>query len=125
SQKRQESSFCGYLINIGFTDQVNPSRLIGLVNECIGSKKAIIGNIDIMKTQSIIEVDDKWSSKLVKGIKGKTFEGKKLSIEVLDKRNTPSTNSKRSHKSKRRNHGKEGTKKFKSKGRWQKASKRN
>ena len=125
SQKRQESSFCGYLINIGFSDQVNPSRLIGLVNECIGSKKAIIGNIDIMKTQSIIEVDDKWSSKLVEGIKGETFEGKKLSIEVLDKRNTPSTNSKRSHKSKRRNHGKEGTKKFKSKGRWQKASKKN
>ena len=124
SQKRQESSFCGYLINIGFKDQVNPSRLIGLINECIGSKKAIIGNIDIMKAQSIIEVDDKWSSKLQKGIKGKSFEGKKLTIELLDKKNTPSSHYKKGHKSKRRNDGKVRNKQFKSKGRWQKASKR-
>jgi hypothetical protein len=103
---------------------VNPSRLIGLINECIGSKKAIIGNIDIMKAQSIIEVDDKWSSKLQKGIKGKSFEGKKLTIELLDKKNTPSSHSKKGHKSKRRNDGKVRNKQFKSKGRWQKASKR-
>ena len=124
SQKRQESSFCGYLINIGFKQQLNPSRLIGLVNECIGSKKAIIGNIDIMKTQSIIEVDDKWASKLLKGIKGKSFEGKKLSIEVLDKKNTASAKPERGFHRKRRNESKVRNKKFKSKGRWQKASKR-
>jgi len=124
SQKRQESSFCGYLINIGFKDQVNPSRLIGLINECIGSKKAIIGNIDIMKAQSIIEVDDKWSSKLQKGITGKSFEGKKLTIELLDKKNTPSSHYKKGHKSKRRNDGKVRNKQYKSKGRWQKANKR-
>ncbi len=112
------------MINIGFKDQVNPSRLIGLINECIGSKKAIIGNIDIMKTQSIIEVDDKWSSKLQKGVKGKSFEGKKLTIELLDKKNTPSSHSKKGHKSKRRNDRKVRHKKFKSKGRWQKNSKR-
>ena len=104
---------------------MNPSRLIGLINECIGSNKAIIGNIDIMKTQSIIEVDDKWSSKLQKGIKGKMFEGKKLTIELLDKKNTPSSHSKKGHKSKRRNDGKVRNKKFKYKGRWQKSSKRN
>ena len=103
---------------------MNPSRLIGLINECIGSKKAIIGNIDIMKTQSIIEVDDKWSSKLQKGMEGKSFEGKKIIIEVLNKNNTPSSNSKKVHKSKRRNDGKTWNKKFKSKGRWQKSSKR-
>ena len=91
---------------------------------CIGSKKAIIGNIDIMKTQSIIEIDNKWSSKLQKGIKGKSFEGKKIIIEVLDKKNTPSSNSKKGHKSKRRNHGKVRNIKIKSKGRWQKSSKR-
>ena len=103
---------------------MNPSRLIGLVNECIGSKKAIIGNIDIMKTQSIIEVDDKWKSKLLKGIKGKSFEGKKLNIEVLDKKNTASVKPEREFQGKRRNERKVRNKKFKSKGRWQKASKR-
>ncbi|MBC8311071.1 MAG: DEAD/DEAH box helicase [Candidatus Marinimicrobia bacterium] len=124
SQKRQESSFSGYLINIGFKQQLNPSRLIGLVNECIGSKKAIIGNIDIMKTQSIIEVDGKWASKLLKGIKGKSFEGKKLTIEVLDKKIFPPTSAKKGHKSKRRNDGKAHNKNFKSKGKWQKSRKR-
>ena len=84
-------------------------------------QKAIIGNIDIMKTQSIIEVDDKWSSKLQKGIKGKKFEGKKITIEVLNKKNTPSSNSTKGHKSKRRNDGKV-RKKIKSKVRWQKSS---
>ena len=77
-----------------------------------------------MKTQSIIEVDDRWSSKLQKGIKGKSFEGKKITIEILDKKNTPSSNSKENHRSKRRNGGKVRNKKFKSKGRWQKSSKR-
>ena len=77
-----------------------------------------------MKTQSIIEVDDKWSSKLQKGIRGKSFEGKKITIEVLDKKNTPSSNSKKDHKSKRRNDRKVRNKKFKSKGRWKKSSKR-
>ena len=77
-----------------------------------------------MKTQSIIEVDDKWSSKLQKGIKGKSFEGKKLTIEVLNKKYTPSSNSKKVHKSKRRNDGKVRNKQFKSKGRWHKANKR-
>jgi len=124
SQKRQESSFCGYLINIGFKDQVNPARLIGLINECIGSKKAIIGNINVMKDQSIIEVDDKWSSKLQKGIKGKKFEGKKITIEVLNKKNISSSDSKKIYKSKQRKDRKAWSKKNKSKTRWEKRRKR-
>ena len=124
SQKRQESSFCGYLINIGFKDQVNPARLIGLINECIGSKKAIIGNINVMKDQSIIEVDDKWSLKLQKGIKGKKFEGKKITIEVLNKKNISSSDSKKIYKSKQRKDRKAWSKKNKSKTRWEKRRKR-
>ena len=112
------------MINIGFKDQVNPSRLIGLINECIGSKKAIIGNIDVMKTQSIIEVDDKWSSKLQKGIKGKKFEGKKITIEVLNKKNISSSDSKKIYKSKQRKDRKVWSKKNKSKTRWEKRRKR-
>ena len=77
-----------------------------------------------MKAQSIIEVDDKWSSKLQKGIKGKSFEGKKLSIEVLDKKNTALVKPERGFQRKRRNERKVRNKKFKSKGRWQKTSKR-
>jgi len=103
NQKREGKTFCGYLINIGFKDKVNPARLIGLANECIGSNKAIIGNIDVMKNQSIIEIDSKWSYKLEKGAKGKSFQGKKIRIKLLGKQNNPSLNSRKVKKSKRTN----------------------
>tara|TARA_B100000315_G_scaffold105010_1_gene96265 strand:- start:152 stop:478 length:327 start_codon:yes stop_codon:yes gene_type:complete len=66
---------------VGFQHKLNPGRLIGLINECLRSNDAVIGNIEVMKTFSFFEIDNKWKSKLFVGFKGKIFEGIPLLIE--------------------------------------------
>jgi ATP-dependent RNA helicase DeaD len=66
---------------VGFQHKVNPGRLIGLINECLRSSDAVIGKIEVMKTFSFFEIDNKWESKLFVGFKGKKFEGISLLVE--------------------------------------------
>ena len=78
---RRNTSFAGFYVNVGFQHKVNPGRLIGLINECLRSSDAVIGKIEVMKTFSFFEIDNKWESKLFVGFKGKKFEGIPLLIE--------------------------------------------
>ena len=119
SQKRKDNSFNGFLLNIGFRDQLKPARLIGLVNDCIGSKKAIIGSIKIMKNQSIIEIEDRWSAQFQKGVKGKSFEGQKIKVQLVDKGKL-SEDIKKVYKGGKRKDKKVRKNKYKSKGKWRK-----
>ena len=119
SQKRKDNSFNGFLLNIGFRDQLKPARLIGLVNDCIGSKKAIIGSIKIMKNQSIIEIEDRWSAQFQKGVKGKSFEGQKIKVQLVDKGKI-SEDIKKVYKGGKRKDKKVRKNKYKSKGKWRK-----
>ncbi|SVA48580.1 uncharacterized protein METZ01_LOCUS101434 [marine metagenome] len=78
---RWNTSFAGFYVNVGFQHKVNPGRLIGLINECLRSSDAVIGKIEVMKTFSFFEIDNKWESKLFVGFKGKKFEGIPLLVE--------------------------------------------
>ena len=120
SQKRKDNSFNGFLLNIGFRDQLKPARLIGLVNDCIGSKKAIIGSIKIMKNQSIIEIEDRWSAQFQKGVKGKSFEGQKIKVQLVDRTKKSSSDVIKAYTGKKRKDKKVRKKKYKSKGKWRK-----
>ena len=80
-EDRRNTSFACFYINVGFQHKLNPGRLIGLINECLRSNDAVIGNIEVMKTFSFFEIDNKWKSKLFVGFKGKIFEGIPLLIE--------------------------------------------
>ena len=120
SQKRKDNSFNGFLLNIGFRDQLKPARLIGLVNDCIGSKKAIIGSIKIMKNQSIIEIEDRWSAQFQKGVQGKSFEGQKIKVQLVDRTKKSSSDVRKAYTGKKRKDKKVRKKKYKSKGKWRK-----
>mgnify|MGYP001497147159 CR=1 FL=1 len=78
---RRNTSFAGFYVNVGFQHKVNPGRLIGLINECLRSSDAVIGKIEVMKTFSFFEIDNKWESKLFVGFKGKKFGGISLLVE--------------------------------------------
>ena len=80
-EDRRNTSFAGFYVNVGFKHKLNPGRLIGLINECLRSSDAVIGKIEVMKTFSFFEIDNKWESKLFVGFKGKKFEGIPLLIE--------------------------------------------
>ena len=78
---RRNTSFAGFYVNVGFQHKLNPGRLIGLINKYLRSSDAVIGKIEVMKTFSFFEIDNKWESKLFVGFKGKKFEGIPLLVE--------------------------------------------
>ena len=80
--ERRKTPFSNLYINIGKNNNLNPQRLMGLINENIKYGNAVIGKIDIKKSFSFFEIEKKILPKLLKGLEGKYFEGTKISIEV-------------------------------------------
>ena len=80
-QNRRQTPFEKFYINIGFKNKINPGRLIGLINECLDSRDAVIGHIEILKKFSFFEIEGKYEAQLVNSIKNKKFEGIPLLIE--------------------------------------------
>ena len=78
---QRNTSFAGFYVNVGFQHKLNPGRLIGLINKCLRSSDAVIGKIEVMKTFSFFEIDNKWESKLFVGFMGKKFGGIPLLVE--------------------------------------------
>ena len=74
--------FANFYINVGYVSKLNPGRLIGLINESLGSSNAKIGQIDIKKTFSFFEIEKAKEAQLMKGIKGKEFEGRPIILEI-------------------------------------------
>ena len=97
---RSLTSLSGYYINIGFQSKMNPGRLMGLINECLRSSNAVIGNIEIMKTFSFFEIEKEYEDKLIKSFKGKNFAG--ISIQIEKDTGTGKRNSNSNQKSRRR-----------------------
>jgi len=80
--ERQKTSFTRLFINLGSLNNLNPARLIGLINEALNSSAAQIGNIEIMKKFAFFEIDSAEETKLMKSLKGTVFEGIEVSVEV-------------------------------------------
>ena len=97
---RSLTSLSGYYINIGFQSKMNPGRLMGLINECLRSSNAVIGNIEIMKTFSFFEIEKEYEEKLIKSFKGKKFAG--ISIQIEKDTGTGKRNSNSNQKRRRR-----------------------
>jgi len=80
-RSRSNSSFSRIFINIGQKQDLNPTRLIGLVNDSLRSSDAEIGKIDILRKFSFFEVENSVANDLITALKEKEFEGVKLSAE--------------------------------------------
>ena len=92
------SKFKGFYINIGSERKMNPGRLMGLINESLDSSSADIGNIEIMKSSSFFEIEEKYADSILKKLKGKKFGGSTLDIEKdkgTGKRSNPDKRRKR------------------------------
>ena len=61
-----DENFTRFYINLGKMDQLNPARLIGLINENIQKKNVEIGQIEILKNFSFFEIDKKVADEVIK-----------------------------------------------------------
>jgi len=81
-KRRASTGFSRLFINVGEKNNLNPASLIGLVNDGLRSRDAEIGKIDILRNFSFFEVEEGVSNQLINSLKGKEFEGIKLSVEL-------------------------------------------
>ena len=73
--------FSRFHINVGSKNKINPVKLIGLINDNLKSKNMEIGKIEIMKSFSFFEVDEKFSKPLIGALNGKDFNGTVVKVE--------------------------------------------
>ncbi|NQV37065.1 MAG: DEAD/DEAH box helicase [Candidatus Marinimicrobia bacterium] len=93
--ERRRTPFSRLYINVGDKQNLNPARLMGLINESLNSGSAEIGKIEILKKFSFFEIDEKVEATLIKALKGKDFEGVPLSVEVSSEKPAGASSSKR------------------------------
>ena len=98
--RKNDSRFERFFINIGKRDGLNPVRLMGVINELLEGEKPDFGKIDVELNFSFFEVEPGFGSTIIKSVKGIEFEGRKVSIEPA-KQESKSKN--RSGRNRRRN----------------------
>ena len=83
---RRKSSLISFYINIGTKNDLNPARLIGLINEALNSGDAVIGKIEILKKFSFFEIEASMDQKIKSSLQGQEFEGVKIKLEVANEK---------------------------------------
>ena len=108
--------FTRFYINMGAKQNVNPSTLIGMINDATKTKNIEIGRIDILRKFSFFEVDKKYDKLILESFKNVKLEGENIEVQI----STPNPNNKdHRNDSKRKSSAKDG------KARYSGASKKN
>ena len=80
--------FTRFFINLGKTDDLKPTNIIGMVNDYTGVRNINIGAIEILKNFSFFEADANYTKQILKGFEGKNFKQRPINVEVSEKRKT-------------------------------------
>jgi len=76
-----------FFINIGRKDNLNPGKLIGLINDQNIGDKIEIGSIDILDTFSFFELDKNFEDQTLEAFASNQpdFDGRSVNIEITKK----------------------------------------
>ncbi len=127
--ERRKSKFATIYINVGARNNLSPNRLMGLINEALDSKDAVIGSIDIMKKFSFFEIEENRKTEIINALNKESFEDVSLSVEISKEMPNKASSTKDDYfKGKRKNkfgrdnkfRSKKGRKNKGSKGKWNK-----
>ena len=81
-KKTASAGFARLFINLGKTDDLKPTTLIGLINDITGVRDINIGEIEILKNFSFFEIDENFTGALLKSFKNKEFKKRKIVLEI-------------------------------------------
>jgi len=90
--------FSKFFINLGTKHNLNPSHLIGLINERTGIRDIEIGKIETMKRFTFFELDSRFEKDVVKSFKGAKWGSVGIVVEL--KTSAPPSRGKHSRKRK-------------------------
>jgi len=77
-------NFSRFYINLGSKNNVNPGKLLDIINQHAQNKGIEIGKIDILKKFSFFEVDKKYEKDILRAFEDKHYEENKLLVEVAE-----------------------------------------
>ncbi len=77
-----EKGFTRFHINLGHKDSLSPRDLIGLINRCTRKRNIDIGRIDLMKTFSLFDADQRYAFDILSGFKGVEYDGREVVVKV-------------------------------------------
>ena len=86
--KHSDVEMTRFFVNIGRKDKLNPSRLMGLINEQEIAPNIEIGQIEILDTFSFFELDKNFTQETIDAFEKSdvTFEGRYVNVEVTTKK---------------------------------------
>jgi ATP-dependent RNA helicase DeaD len=82
SNRNGETNFARIYINVGSNNRVNPTSIIGIINDSPDLRNAEVGRIEIMKKCTFFEIDRKYEHLIGEALKGKSFDGIALIAET-------------------------------------------
>ncbi|MBO6518155.1 MAG: DEAD/DEAH box helicase [Bacteroidia bacterium] len=100
-ERRGRVSFDRFFVNLGKKDSLNAQRLMGFINEQPQLEGIGIGRIEVLKTFSFVEVDENYSSEVLRHLNGKEFRGRRCNVEVAGNQESPRRDKKRKDNRKR------------------------
>lgn len=78
-------SFTRVDFNIGSEQNLNPGRLMGMINEVMNNSSINFGKIEIDQKSSAIDIDSEHASNVAIALEGMQFGAKQLKVELSDK----------------------------------------
>lgn len=80
--RRDKIRYSLFFINLGTKNNLNPSNLIGLINESTGTKEISIGKIEMMKKFSFFEADSYFENDILQSFRDKNAGSIRLIVEL-------------------------------------------
>lgn len=108
SNRQSQEGFTRMFINVGKTDGLFPNVLIEMINRNVGGRVEI-GKIDLMKSFSFFDVENREVKEVIRGLSGYKFKGRVIAVDVATEGQTAVSRGSRSDD--RRKDGESGRKK--------------
>jgi len=80
--RRSAKAYSRFYVNMGSKHQLNPAKLIGLLNDNLKDRDVSVGKIDIMRNFSFFEVDSGYERKVITSFKNAKFNNEKLIVDL-------------------------------------------
>jgi len=85
-KSRDDENMTRFFINLGRKDNLNPGKLIGLINEQEITNNVEIGQIEILDTFSFFELDKNFTDETISSFQGAEFNGRTVNVEITEKK---------------------------------------
>ncbi len=85
-KSRDDENMTRFFINLGRKDNLNPGKLIGLINEQNITDNVEIGQIEILDTFSFFELDKNFTDETISSFTDANFNGRSVNVEITEKK---------------------------------------